>query len=95
MKRVASIVAALALACTAVGMFAGSLLAQADEAVYEACSRDKQEIRASALPEVLDEERCPVAGRVIVDGGVGRWCPSLAWPSPPRPRLPVEASTSS
>ncbi len=75
MKRVASIVAALALACTAVGMFAGSLLAQADEAVYEACSRYKQEIRAGALPEVLDEERCPVAGRVIVDGGVGAVVP--------------------
>lgn len=75
MMRVASIAAALALACTAVGMFAGSLLAQADEAVYEACSRDKQEIRASALPEVLDEERCPVAGRVIVDGGVGAVVP--------------------
>lgn len=75
MKRVASIAAALALACTAVAMFAGSLLAQADEAVYDACSRDEQEIRAGALPRVLDEERCPVAGRVIVDGGVGAVVP--------------------
>lgn len=75
MKRVASIAAALALACTAVAMFAGSLLAQADEAIYDACSRDKQEIRAGALPEVLDEERCPVAGRVIVDGDVGAVVP--------------------
>ncbi len=75
MKRVASIAAALALAYTAVAMFAGSLLAQADEAVYDACSRDKQEIRAGGLPEVLDEERCPVAGRVIVDGDVGAMVP--------------------
>ena len=75
MKRAASIVAALALACAAVAMFAGSLLAQADGAVYDACSRGKQEIRAAALPEVLDEERCPVAGRVIVDGGVGAVVP--------------------
>ena len=75
MKRVASIAAALALACTAVAMFAGSLLAQADGAVYDACSREEQEIRASALPEVVDEERCPVAGRVIVDGGIGAVVP--------------------
>lgn len=75
MKRLASIAAALALACTAVAMFAGSLLAQADGAVYDACSRGKQEIRAAALPEVLDEERCPVAGRVIVDGAVGAVVP--------------------
>ena len=75
MKRVASIAAALALACTAVAMFAGSLLAQADEAVYDACAEEKQEIRAAALPKVLDEERCPVAGRVIVDGGIGAVVP--------------------
>ena len=56
-------------------MFAGSLLAQADGAVYDACSRDKQEIRAVALPEFLNEERCPVAGRVIVDGGIGAVVP--------------------
>ena len=75
MKRVASIVAALALACTAVAMFAGSLLAQADGAVYDACSREEQKIQAAELPEVLDEERCPVGGRVIVDGDVGAVVP--------------------
>lgn len=75
MKRVASIAAALALACTAVAMFAGSLLAQADGGVYDACSRDKEKIRAGALPAVLDEERCPVAGRLIVDGGIGAVVP--------------------
>ncbi|QIN82769.1 hypothetical protein GBA63_08995 [Rubrobacter tropicus] len=75
MKRVASIAAALALACTAVAMFTGSLLAQAEGTVYDACSRDKQEVRAAALPEVLDEEKCPVAGRVIVDGDIGAVVP--------------------
>jgi hypothetical protein len=56
-------------------MFAGSLLAQSAGTVYDACSRDKQDIRAAALPEVLDEERCPVAGREIVDSGVGAVVP--------------------
>lgn len=75
MKRVASIAAALVLACMAVAMFAGSLLAQAEEAVYDACSRNKEEIRAGALPEVVDEDRCPVAGREIVDGDIGAVVP--------------------
>jgi hypothetical protein len=74
-KRVASIAAALALACMAVAMFAGSLLAQAEGAVYDACSREKQEIRAGALPEVVDEDRCPMAGREIVDGDIGAVVP--------------------
>ena len=75
MKRVATIAAALSLACMAVAMFAGSLLAQAEEGVYDACLREKQEIRAGALPEVVDEDRCPVAGREIVDGGIGAVVP--------------------
>jgi hypothetical protein len=70
-----SIGAALALACTAVAMFAGSLLAQADGRIYDACAREEQEISARALPEVVDQDRCPVAGRVIVDGDVGAVVP--------------------
>jgi hypothetical protein len=70
-----SIAAALALACTAVAMFAGSLLAQTGQEVYEACAPEKQEIRASALPEVVDEDRCPIEGRMIVDGGIGAVVP--------------------
>ena len=75
LKRITSIAAALALACTAVAMFAGSLLAQSGPGVYEACAPEKEEIRATALPEVVDGERCPVEGRVIVDGGVGAVVP--------------------
>ena len=75
MKRTTSIAAALVLACAAVAMFAGALPAQTDVGVYEACSRGKQEISARALPGVLDEDRCPVAGRVIVDGGIGAAVP--------------------
>jgi hypothetical protein len=75
LKRITSIAAALALACIAVAMFAGSLLAQAGPGVYEACAPEKQEIRAGALPEVVDEDRCPVEGRKIVDGGTGAVVP--------------------
>lgn len=75
LKRITSIAAALALACTAVAMFAGSLLAQTGPAVYEACAPEKREIRAGGLPEVVDEDRCPVEGRVIVDGGVSAVVP--------------------
>jgi len=75
LKRITSIAAALALACIAVAMFAGSLLAQSDPGVYGACAPDRQEIRASALPEVVEEDRCPVEGRVIVDGGIGAVVP--------------------
>ena len=70
-----SIAAALALACTAVAMFAGSLMAQAGPEVYGACAPGKEKIRAGALPEVVDEDRCPIEGRMIVDGGIGAVVP--------------------
>lgn len=70
-----SIAGALALACTAVAMFAGSLMAQSGPGVYGACAPEKQKIRATALPEVVDEDRCPVEGRMIVDGGIGAVVP--------------------
>ena len=75
MKRITSIAAALALACTAVAMFAGSLMAQSGPGVYGACAPEKQKIRAGALPEVVDEDRCPAEGRMIVDGGIGAVVP--------------------
>ena len=75
LKRMTSIAAALALACIAVAMFAGSLVAQTGQQVYAACAPEKQKIRAAALPEVVDEDRCPIEGRVIVDGGIGAVVP--------------------
>jgi hypothetical protein len=75
LRRITSIAAALTLACTAVAMFAGSLVAQTGPGVYEACAPEKRKIRAGALPEVVDEDRCPVEGRVIVDGGIGAVVP--------------------
>lgn len=70
MKRLSTFVAASVLAVIAVGMFAGSLFAQTSPGVYEACGPDRREIRASDLPDVVDQDRCPVGGREIVDGGV-------------------------
>ncbi len=55
-------------------MSAASLTAQT-ESVYDACERVKAEISARDLPDVFDEDRCPVAGRVIVDGNLGAVVP--------------------
>lgn len=75
MKRIATMAAALALSCIAVAMFAGSLPAQVGSDVYEACAPGRAEIRAADLPSVVDQDRCPVAGRMIVDGGIGAVVP--------------------
>ncbi len=75
MKRLSAIAAALVMACVAVAMLGGSLLAQAAPKVYEACKPGKGEIKASALPGVVDQDRCPVEGRVIRDAGVGAVVP--------------------
>ncbi|HJQ29249.1 MAG TPA: hypothetical protein VJ827_07890 [Rubrobacter sp.] len=70
MKRLNTFVAASVLAVIAVGMFAGSLIAQTTPGVYAACGPDRREIQVSDLPDVVDQDRCPVGGREIVDGGV-------------------------
>lgn len=87
MKRFGTIVAALVLACVAVAVWAGALLAQANPEAYGACERGRDQIRASALPEVVDQDRCPVAGRVIVDNGISTVVP--------RPGESVYASATS
>jgi len=87
LKRITSITAALALACAAVAIFAGSLMAQGAPGVYGACAPAKQKIKASALPEVVDEDRCPVKGRVIVDGGIGA--------EVPKPGMAISADATS
>jgi hypothetical protein len=75
LKRMTSIAAALALACTAVAMFAGSLIAQTGQQVYAACAPGKAEIRASALPGKVAPGRCPVEGRAFVDTAVSAVAP--------------------
>src|SRR5215210_4392384 len=69
-KRLSTFVAASVLAVIAVGILAGSLFAQTNPGVYTACKPDRCEITASDLPDVVDQDRCPVGGRVIVVGGV-------------------------
>lgn len=76
MKRLTIICAALVLAVVAVGIVAGAPLAQTGTRSYEACEPQRASIRAAALPEVVDQERCPVAGRTIVDHGVGAVVPA-------------------
>jgi hypothetical protein len=69
-KRFSTFVAASVLAVIAVGMLAGSLFALTSSGVYAACGPDQPEITAADLPGVVDQDRCPVGGREIVDGGV-------------------------
>jgi hypothetical protein len=70
-----SIAAAMALACTAVPVFAGSLLAQLGQQVHSACAPGKQEIRTGSLPDKIASGRCPVEGRAFADNGVSAVAP--------------------
>jgi hypothetical protein len=48
--------------------------------VYEACKPGKAKISAVDLPQGVDEDRCPVAGRVIADStGIGTHLPLPGW----------------
>ncbi len=75
MSRLITFAAALALAVVAVGILAGSPMAQTGSRVYEACEPDRGNIDAAILPEVVDQDLCPVAGRTIVDHGAGTVVP--------------------
>ena len=75
MSRLITFAAALALAVVAVGILAGSPMAQTGPRVYEACEPDRGNIDAAILPEVVDQDLCPVAGRTIVDHGAGTVVP--------------------
>ena len=75
MSRFTTFAAALALAVAAVAILAGSPMAQTGSRVYEACERDRSKIDAAVLPDVVDQDLCPVAGRAIVDNGVGTVLP--------------------
>lgn len=78
-KRTAAMVAALVTAAGLVASISTTDQAEADGAreagVYDACRLANAEIRADALPESLDEDRCPVADRIIVDGGISAVVP--------------------
>jgi len=74
-KRSIVFVAALVLAVGAVGILAGSPMAQTGSRVYEACEPNRGIIDAALLPDVVDQDLCPVAGRTIVDHEVGTMVP--------------------
>ncbi|QIN83814.1 hypothetical protein GBA63_15090 [Rubrobacter tropicus] len=75
MKRLFASGMALAFAVLVVATFARTPAAQTDPRVLEACEPGKQAIDARALPRTIDQNRCPVAGRVIEDGMAGAAVP--------------------
>lgn len=75
MKRFLACGLALAFAVVLVAAFARTPAAQTGAQVLEACERDEPEIKASALPDVVEPARCPVGGRQIVDGPVASLVP--------------------
>ena len=76
MNRTNTFVAAMTLAAVALGILAGSPKAQTAGGVYAACEPGRGVIEAAVLPDVVDQDRCPVAGRAIVDHGVGALVPA-------------------
>ena len=73
MRRVVLVCATIALAALAVGVIARSPSAQTTSP--EACRSGGGSISATALPETVELEDCPIVGRVITDNGVGTVLP--------------------
>ncbi len=70
MRRLTTLAAVLVLAALASGMLGvRAPTAPPNSGVYEACKPGAERVRAADLPRLVDQRRCPVAGRVIVDGG--------------------------
>ena len=68
--------AALTLAAVALAIFVGSPRAQTGQGVYEACESRRAVIDAAVLPDVVDQDLCPIEGRAIVEDGVGALVPA-------------------
>ena len=75
MSRLITFAAGLALAVAAVAILAGSPMAQTGSRVYEACEPTRSKIDSGLLPDMVDQDLCPVAGRAIMDHGVGTVIP--------------------
>lgn len=75
MRRLFASGLALAFAVLIVATFARTPAAQTGAQILEACEAGKQEIKASALPEVVGPDQCPVGERRIVDGPVASVVP--------------------
>jgi hypothetical protein len=76
-KHYAMMVVVFALAVLAAGMpCVRATTAEPGAGVYEACEPSEARVRAADLPRLVDQRRCPLAGRVIVDdGGLGTVLP--------------------
>ncbi len=71
MKRLILAAMTVLLAVMAASAVAGAMETHSQQKKrYAACVKGKDRIQASELPQVVDQGRCPVAGRVIVDEGV-------------------------
>jgi hypothetical protein len=82
LKHLTVLAAALMMAMLAGGMIVGVVAAQTSTGaeVYEACLPGRAQIKATDLPQVVDQDRCPLAGRVIADSaGVGTHLPPTGW----------------
>jgi hypothetical protein len=65
-----------AISLLAAGTTARTPAAQTSGETYEACRSGEETISASALPETVSLERCPVGDRVIRDNGIGTILPA-------------------
>ena len=79
MRSLVLICATFALAVLVVGVIARAPVAQTNGGTYEACRPGEDTISASALPETVELEDCPIGGRTITDNGVGTVLPAPGW----------------
>lgn len=75
MKRLFASGLALAFAVVVLATFAGTPEAQTGTQILDACEANKQKIKATALPAVIEPGGCPVGERRIVDGPVASAVP--------------------
>ena len=75
MKRLFASGLALTFAVVVLATFARTPVAQTGMQLLDACEADKQEIKATALPDVVEPAECPVGERRIVDGPVASVVP--------------------
>jgi hypothetical protein len=77
MERLFASGLALAFAVIVLATFAGTPEAQTGTQLLDACEAGKQEIKAIALPDVVEPGECPVGERRIVDGPVASVVPPV------------------
>ena len=88
MRTLILLCAVMALFAVTVGTTTRTPEAQTGGGTYEACRTGEETISATALPETVTLERCPVGERVIRDNGIGTVLPA------PGQSIYVEAYTT-